>query len=208
MLKHIVLNKIADIIQATFSQRILLEEVFRTVIQISMSFVPNDTFNNQLTLAKKILVPNSCQAIIWTNDYLVTDAYVRHRRYLTKLSPDDCLMCARSSSFLNGTSILENPRTKSARDHDDVIKWKHFLRYWPLNSPHKGQWRGALMFSLICARINSWVNNGEAGDLGHNRAHYDVTVMLNWQMVGILCTNLVQGRLIAFSWYRNWSSPL
>ena len=33
------------------------------------------------------------------------------------------------------------------------------------------------MFSLICARINGWVNNGEAGDLRRNRAHYDVTVM-------------------------------
>ena len=48
----------------------------------------------------------------------------------------------------------------------------------PVNSPHKGQWRGALMFSLICARINGWVNNGEAGDLGRHRAHYDVTVMV------------------------------
>ena len=47
------------------------------------------------------------------------------------------------------------------RWHDDVIKWKHFPRNWPfvrgihrspVNSPHKGQWRGALMFSLICAR--------------------------------------------------------
>ena len=47
--------------------------------------------------------------------------------------------------------------------HDDVIKWKHFPRYWPfvrgihrspVNSPHKGQCRGALMFTLICARIN------------------------------------------------------
>ena len=65
--------------------------------------------------------------------------------------------------------------------HDDIIKWKHFLRYWPfvqgihqspVNSPHKGQWRGALMFPLICTRINSWVNNGEAGDLRRNRAHY------------------------------------
>ena len=26
------------------------------------------------------------------------------------------------------------------------------------NSPHNGQWRGALMFSLICAWIHSWVN--------------------------------------------------
>ena len=43
--------------------------------------------------------------------------------------------------------------------------------------PHKGQWRGALMFSLICARTNGWVNNREAGDLRRHRAHYDVIVM-------------------------------
>ena len=70
--------------------------------------------------------------------------------------------------------------------HDDAIKWKHFPRYWPfvrgihrspVNSPHKVQWRGALIFSLIRAWINGWVNNGEAGDLRRNRAHYDVTVM-------------------------------
>ena len=65
--------------------------------------------------------------------------------------------------------------------HDDFIKWKHFLRYWPfvpgihrspVNSPHKGQWRGPLMFCLFCAWINGWVNNGEAGDLRRHRAHY------------------------------------
>ena len=47
----------------------------------------------------------------------------------------------------------------------------------PVNSPHKGQWRGALVFSLICVWINGWVNNREAGDLRRYRAHYDVTVM-------------------------------
>ena len=47
----------------------------------------------------------------------------------------------------------------------------------PVNSPHKGQWRGALMFSLICVWINGWVNNGEAGDLRRHRGHYDVNVM-------------------------------
>ena len=71
--------------------------------------------------------------------------------------------------------------------HDDVIKWKHFPRYWPfvrgihrspVNSLHIGQWRGALMFSLICAPIKGWVNNGEAGDLRRYRSHYDVTVMV------------------------------
>ena len=47
----------------------------------------------------------------------------------------------------------------------------------PVNSPHKGQWRGALMFSLICAWINRWVNNREAGNLRRHQAHYDVIVM-------------------------------
>ena len=46
-----------------------------------------------------------------------------------------------------------------------------------VNSPHKGQWRGALMFSLICVWINGWVNNREAGDLRRHCAHYDVIVM-------------------------------
>ena len=48
----------------------------------------------------------------------------------------------------------------------------------PGEFPNKGQWRGALMFTLICVWINGWVNNREAGDLRRYRAHYDVTVML------------------------------
>ena len=47
----------------------------------------------------------------------------------------------------------------------------------PVNFPDRGQWRGVLMFSLICAWINGWVNNRAAGDLRHYRAHYDLTVM-------------------------------
>ena len=71
--------------------------------------------------------------------------------------------------------------------HDDVIKWKHFSRYWPsvrgihrspVNSPHKGQWRGAFIFSLICVWMNGWVNNRDAIDLRRYRAHYDVSVMI------------------------------
>ena len=70
--------------------------------------------------------------------------------------------------------------------HDGVIKWKQFLCYWPfvegihrspVNSPHKGQWRGALMFCLICAWTNGWVNNRDVSDLRRHRAHDDVTVM-------------------------------
>ena len=73
---------------------------------------------------------------------------------------------------------------KYDRHHDDVIKWKHFPRYWQFvrgihRFPRKSQWRGALMFSLICVWINDWVNNHEAGDLRRYRAYYDVIVMVS-----------------------------
>ena len=68
--------------------------------------------------------------------------------------------------------------------------WRHqmeiFLRNWmfvrgihrsPVGSLQKGQWRGALTFSLIFAWTNGRANNRDAGDLRSNRAHYDVTVM-------------------------------
>ena len=58
----------------------------------------------------------------------------------------------------------------------------------PGEFPHKVRWRGALMFSLICARINGWVNNRETVDLRRHRAHYDVNVMCNSYDVTILFT--------------------
>ena len=82
---------------------------------------------------------------------------------------------------INGTSAGE-----CGCRHNDVIKWKRFPRHWlfvrgiyrsPVNSPHKGQWHGALMVSLICAWINAWLNIREAGDLRRHRAHYDIIVM-------------------------------
>ena len=48
----------------------------------------------------------------------------------------------------------------------------------PVGSPHKGQWCGALMFSLICTWTNGSANNRDAGDLRGHRAHHDVTVIL------------------------------
>ena len=58
---------------------------------------------------------------------------------------------------------------------DDVIEWKPWfsvlLALCVGNSPvtgefpHKGQWCGVLMFSLICAWINDWVNNRKTVDL-------------------------------------------
>ena len=80
-----------------------------------------------------------------------------------------------------------------AKSHDEDIKWKNFPRCWPLpfvwvihqapvNSAHKGKWRGALMFSMICTCINGYDNNRNARDLRRHHAHYDVTVMCPWMM--------------------------
>ena len=100
--------------------------------------------------------------------------------------------------LLNGacfvSDVLISPQTQTftqcmeARKwltHDDVIKWKHFVsRYWPcvrgnhrspVDSPHKGQWRRALMVALILT--SGWANNWDAGDLRRHRAHDDATVM-------------------------------
>ena len=69
--------------------------------------------------------------------------------------------------------------SKNRSLHDDVIKWKHFSRYWPFVwGIHKGQGHRALVFSLICAWTNGWGNNRDAGDLRRRRAHYDVTVTI------------------------------
>ena len=51
--------------------------------------------------------------------------------------------------------------------HDNVVKWKHYPRYWPfvrgihlspVDSPHKGQWRGPLISSLIYVWTNGCAN--------------------------------------------------
>ena len=80
----------------------------------------------------------------------------------------------------------------------------------PVNSPHNGHWRGTLMFSLICAWINDWVNNREAGDLRRHRGHYDVNVMVTchiycWRNKAnlrdlIAATSLVILYEIGFKW--------
>ena len=89
-------------------------------------------------------------------------------------------------------SVPSCPCNDSSMFDDDFFMMtssngKKIPRYWPfvrgihrspVNSPHKGQWRGALKFSLIYVWKNGWVNNREAGDLRRYRAHYDVIVML------------------------------
>ena len=131
------------------------------LIWISLKIITKDPTNNNPALIQKM---------VWhqTGD-----------KPLSQTNVDLAYGCKYASIRLSEIDFMN-------RGHDDVIKWRHFPRYWPfvrgihrypVNSPHKGQWRGVLMFSLICARINGWVNNRKAGDLRRYRVHYDVIVM-------------------------------
>ena len=113
--------------------------------------------------------------------------------FLTKASNADFFVFwdVRIYKLFNNSQVDSDLRHHGTRvahhRHDDVIKWKHFPCYWPfvrgiyrspINSSHKDQCHGALMFSLICTWINGWVNTREAGDLRCHNAHYGVAVMV------------------------------
>ena len=81
-----------------------------------------------------------------------------------------------------------------------IPRWRHqmetFPPYWPfvrgihwspVDSPHTGQWRGALMFSLMQTWTNLWVNNRDADDL---RRHGVVVTSL--QLPNIASTAVMQ----------------
>ena len=112
-------------------------------------------------------------------------------------------------------SIPQNNKTQQSGNREHIYCmnwswWRHqmetFPRYWPfvwgihrspVNSPHKGQWRGALMFSLICTRTNSWVHNRDAGDFRRHRADYDGTRHCNGYVQHGIWYSLI---LIRLSW--------
>ena len=57
--------------------------------------------------------------------------------------------------YIYGPTFWHPFACRSHDDRDDGIKWKHFPSYWtfakrihrsPVNSPYKGQWRGAWFF--------------------------------------------------------------
>ena len=160
--------------------------------QISLKFVPKGPVDNKPALVQIMAwLANSRQAIVWKNADPVHDAYMRHwgGDELTLVVLHDNIMAwdiCRITGPLWGESIAHwwIPL------HDDVIKWKHFPHYWlfvwannpsPVNSPHKGQWHGSLMLSLLCTWTNDWANKRDTGDLRYHRAHYDIPVMTNGQ---------------------------
>ena len=113
---------------------------------------------------------------------------------------------SRSLSFGVGTSnIASKPEKNDAwikwpqfcrwhfqHIHGDVIKEKQFPRYCPfVRGIQRSRWiprtkASDAEFSLICVRINDWVNSRKAGDLRRHRGHHDVSVMFSWQEYVVL----------------------
>ena len=141
-------------------------------------------------------------ACSWSSlDHFVADEFPR-RKCLSQTSPLGCREPQQNILFiayclLSNLHLMYNnvettktcPVTCTHRFGALCSWWRHqmetFPRYWPCvreihrspaNSPHKGQWRGALIFSLIYEWTNVWVNNWNTGDLRRNRAHCYVTV--------------------------------
>ena len=75
------------------------------------------------------------------------------------------------------------------------------------NSPVAGEFLAqrpvawALMLSLICAWINSWINNRKAGDVKRHRAYYDVSVMKSNDITATSFDKLAVISLAAIKWY-------
>ena len=140
----------------------------------SMEFVQPGSDNGHAIISLTILV----RTYVGVSYFVYTPRIRKHNgKYRWHLALNSTKVTEENSTFDTITINL----------HDDVIKWKQFPRYWPLcgefTGPRwilrtKGQWRGALMFSLICVWINDWVNNREAGDLRRYHALNDVTVMI------------------------------
>ena len=91
--------------------------------------------------------PYSTQAFLFCLRNVIQFVYVIPMQSVWHLETYHPYLCIWNGRPIWATTVLSS--------HDDVIKWKHFPRYWPfvwgihrspVNSPHKGQWRGALIF--------------------------------------------------------------
>ena len=74
----------------------------------------------------------------------------------------------------------ENRMIASVPMHDDVIKRKHFPRYWPFvwgKAPVTGGFPSQRLVTRSFDAFIDLSNNRGAGDKRHHGAHYDVTVM-------------------------------
>ena len=126
-----------------------------------------------------VLSPVRHQAITCTNADLLTIG-------LLETNFNDVLITKKRKLSLKKMNLKMSAKHLTSR-----LWWRHQMEtfsallafLWGIqrslvNSSHKGQWRGALVFPLICTWTNGWVNNRDTGDLRRHWAHFDV--MCQW----------------------------
>ena len=74
----------------------------------------------------------------------------------------------------------------------------HSIHRSSVNSPHQGQWHGAMIFSLVCAWTNGCAKNRDPGDLRCHCAHYHVTEMLIGNTPRPSVSNMQDSRIHVF----------
>ena len=122
-----------------------------------------------------------------------------------------CLILNVLNSLSTVMTLESSERTRSTQWLLFLPWWRHqievFPRYWPfvrgihwspVDSPHNGQWRGALMLSLMCAWTNGSSIKRDAVDLRRHRAHYDVTVMSVASLSTVMLLIMKNKRLLVF----------
>ena len=121
--------------------------------------------------------------LYWENDFFILNQGLIPTsipNIHTLIFQHDVMLMKKVSKHLNLETRLWNYRHACSWWRHQMETYSALLAINAGNSPatHKGRWRGSLMLSLICAQINGWVNNCEAGGSRRHRAHYDITVML------------------------------
>ena len=102
--------------------------------------------------------------------------------YLNQCQPSLVSWCHMMSLGYSELKQFSNLGNEQMESFSTSLAFVRGIHRSPVNSPHKGQWRGAVMFSLICAWMNGWVSNREAVDLRRHRVHYDFTHMQEEQV--------------------------
>ena len=77
-----------------------------------------------------------------------------------------CMMLCCATRLLYHISFVAIIRVMMTSSNGNIFRFTGHL------------WRRALMFSLICTRLNGWVNNREAGDFRRHPTQYDAIVMV------------------------------
>ena len=136
----------------------------------------------------KIYASGSCIVKCIRNRYTMRRTARQKLPIITQSNNQNIIWSANSIAQLHYSQM----QTKNAwwrhqmETSSALLAFVRGIHRWPVKTPHKAQWQGALIFSLICAWTNGWVNNQSAGDLRRHLIHYDVTVMVIAGLCAIL----------------------